>query len=162
MLFISLLLILVLSFCFVGIFLGAPYMPTLNKQVEIALELAELKKGDTLLELGCGDGRVLIAAAKKDIKAIGYEINPFLVLICDLRTIKYRQLVQIKWGNYWDKSWPAADIVFVFLISRYMEKLDKRLNNYPYKPIKLISFAFKIKGKRITKSKNGLFLYIYK
>ena len=47
--------ILVISFGFV-VFVGPPYLPTLDKQVRTALDLLDLKKGQTLLELGCGDG----------------------------------------------------------------------------------------------------------
>jgi hypothetical protein len=51
------LVILVMLICFGGVLLfGAPYLPTLKPQVHAALELANLKPGQTLLELGCGDG----------------------------------------------------------------------------------------------------------
>jgi ribosomal protein L11 methylase PrmA len=66
-------------FGFVLIF-GAPYLPTLDKPMKAALELAELKPGQTLLELGCGDGKVLIAAAKQGVHATGFELNPLLVI----------------------------------------------------------------------------------
>lgn len=155
------LFIFVLIFCLAGIFLGAPYLPTLNKQVEAALELVNLDEGQTLLELGCGDGRVLIAAAKRGLKAVGYEINPVLFLISYLRTRKYRAQVKVIWGNYWQKEWPPADGVFVFLINRYMAKLDSRLKQYYSRPLKLVSFAFKIPGKEIVDSKFGVFLYLY-
>ena len=67
-------LVVVLLFGFVVIF-GAPYLPTLSRQTEDALELLDLKTGQTLLELGSGDGRVLLAAAKRNLKAVGYEIK---------------------------------------------------------------------------------------
>jgi hypothetical protein len=49
-------LIIILAFQFVVIFLGAPYVPTLNKQRETALDLLKLKSGQTLIDLGSGDG----------------------------------------------------------------------------------------------------------
>jgi precorrin-6B methylase 2 len=76
-----LLLIIILAFQFVVLFLGAPYVPTLHKQREIALDLLKLKPGQTLIDLGCGDGAMLIEAAKRGIKVVGYEINPLLVFI---------------------------------------------------------------------------------
>ena len=78
-------IILMLSFGAVLLF-GAPYLPTLNPQVKAALELSELKAGDTLLELGCGDGKVLIAAAKLGINVVGFELNPFVAFVAWLRT----------------------------------------------------------------------------
>jgi hypothetical protein len=75
------LLLVILAFQFVVLFLGAPYVPTLPKQREAALDLLKLKPGQTLIDLGCGDGAMLIAAAKRGINSVGYEINPLLALI---------------------------------------------------------------------------------
>ncbi len=58
----------------------APYVPTPQEVVDRMLELAEIKNGDLLYDLGSGDGRIVITAAKKyGVKAIGFEINPALV-----------------------------------------------------------------------------------
>jgi hypothetical protein len=54
---------------------GAPYLPTLTPQVEAALDMLDLKPGQTMLELGCGDGKVLIAAAKRGWHCVGYELK---------------------------------------------------------------------------------------
>jgi hypothetical protein len=144
------------------VFIGAPYLPTLNRQSKVALELLDLKPGETLIELGSGDGRMLKAAAQKGLHAVGYEINPFLILISWLYTWKYRTRVRIIWGNYWSRPWPKADGVYVFLISNFMKKLDKKLVQYPHKPLKVASFAFKIPGKKPRAEKDGVLLYIYK
>src|SRR4051812_6247397 len=118
--------VIVLLFGFVVVF-GAPYLPTLKKQTSEALNLLNLKEGQTLLELGCGDGRVLKAAARRGLCGVGYELNPLLVVIAWLNTIKYRKQVKIIWGNYWNRSWPEAQGIFVFLLAKYMEKLDKKI-----------------------------------
>ncbi len=162
MLFLWFILVFVLVCFLMGVILGAPYLPTLNKQIETALDLAELSKDQVLIELGSGDGRVLIAAAKLGIKSVGYELNPILVIISYLRTVRYRGSIRIIWANYWRADWPQADAVFVFLIERYMKKLDSYLLKYKYRPVKLISFAFKIPGKTPTQSKAGVYIYQYK
>jgi precorrin-6B methylase 2 len=95
-----LLLIIILAFQFVVLFLGAPYVPTLHKQREIALDLLKLKPGQTLIDLGCGDGAMLIEAAKRGIKVVGYEINPLLVFIAWARTRRYSKNVKIIRGNF--------------------------------------------------------------
>ncbi|HEV8341546.1 MAG TPA: methyltransferase domain-containing protein [Candidatus Binatia bacterium] len=54
-----------------------PYVPTPQDVVERMLELAQVKKGDVVYDLGSGDGRIVITAAKKyGVKAIGFEIDP--------------------------------------------------------------------------------------
>jgi 16S rRNA A1518/A1519 N6-dimethyltransferase RsmA/KsgA/DIM1 with predicted DNA glycosylase/AP lyase activity len=152
--------LLFFAFTFVVAF-GAPFLPTLKDRVPEALELTNLKPGQTILELGSGDGRVLIAAARKGINSVGYELNPLLVVYSKLRAIKYRKYVKIIWGNYWVKQWPKADAIFVFLLQPYMQKLDtKIIQNYP-EGIKLVSFAFTIPDKKPKKEIKGLYLYFY-
>lgn len=156
--------LLLICFSFVLLF-GAPYLPTQKKQIETALSLMSLKKGDMFIELGCGDGRVLRAAAKQGIRGIGYELNPILYVIAKLSLFRYRNIASVRLKNFWTSSWPNANAVFVFLLDRYMQKLDQKMNDYcdgQNKQITLVSFAFKIPGKNIEMSKNGLFVYHYK
>jgi SAM-dependent methyltransferase len=153
--------IFVFIFGFVIAF-GAPYLPTLDAHKKLALKMLALKPGNTMLELGCGDGRILADAAKRGIKCIGYEINPLLVLAAKWQTRKYRHLVKVRMKNYWGEALPEADAIFVFLLPKYMKKLDKKITQEISKPVKLISVAFEIPGRKPTKQKNGLFLYEYK
>jgi hypothetical protein len=153
----------VLFTCFAGvIFFGAPYLPTLKPQIKAAIELSNLQSGQTLIELGCGDGRLLVAAAKQGIKTVGYEINPILALIAWARTRRYSKNIKIVWGNFWHQPWPPADCIFVFLVDRYMPRLDKSIKDYEHTPVRLVSFAFKIPGRPIIRQKHGVYLYQYK
>ena len=149
-----------LSFSFVLLF-GAPFLPTLKKQIDEALNLLDLKPGETLLELGCGDGRVLMAAAQRGLSVVGYELNPILVVVAKLRTWPNRRSVTIIWGDYWQLSWPPADGIFSFILPRYMDKLNKKIIQYKYRPIRVASFAFAIPNKKPFRVKNGVFLYNY-
>lgn len=150
--------------CFSFVLLvGAPYLPTLTPQIKISLDLVALKQGQTLLELGSGDGRVLFAAAEQGIRAVGYELNPLLVLYTKIRAYKYKGLVEVRWGNFWHKQWPQANGIFSFQLEKYMNRLDKKIvHEYPGQKIKLVSFAFKVPNKKPVKSEGGVFLYEYK
>jgi SAM-dependent methyltransferase len=154
-------ILLVIAFGFVVLY-GAPYLPTLGRQTETALDLLDLKPGQTLLELGSGDGRVLVAAARRGLNVTGYELNPVLALFSWARTRKYRAQIKVVWGNYWRKDWPLTDGIFVFLLDKYMERLDTNIvQKYPGHQVKLVSFAFEIPNKKPIKAKQGLFLYAY-
>ncbi len=157
----SLGLIFILSFGYVLLY-GAPYLPTLKPQIDTGLKLAGLKPGDHLLELGCGDGKVLLAAASLGLKVTGYELNPFLALLAWFRTRAYRSQVTVIWGNFWTKPWPPADAIYVFLLQKYMSKLDTAINHYQHKPIKLISVAFTVPDKSFDKQTNGVSVYTYR
>lgn len=140
---------------------GAPYLPSLSSQIGIALELVDLTEGQHLLELGCGDGKVVIAAAERGLRVTGYELNPILALISWIRTRRYKGRVKIIWGNFWWRRLPVCDGIFVFLLPKYMGKLDKKIIQESSNPVKLVSFAFKIPNKTITAQKEGVFLYAY-
>jgi SAM-dependent methyltransferase len=151
--------IFVLLLAFGGVILrGAPYVPTLDPQARAALELLDLKPGQTLLELGSGDGKILVVAARAGLYVVGIELNPFLVAVSRLRTWRYRKQVRIIWGDFWMVDWPECDGVFSFLLGRFMPRLDQRMQTLK-KP--LASFAFKIPDRTIAAEKAGVFLYKY-
>jgi SAM-dependent methyltransferase len=151
--------VFVLALAFGGVLLrGAPYVPTLDAQARAALELLNLKPGQTLLELGSGDGKMLLLAAQAGLNVVGIELNPFLVLVSWLRTRRYRKQVRVIWGDFWRVKWPECDGVFVFLLDPFMSKLDKRMQAIQ-KP--LASFAFKIPGRKAAGEKSGVYLYRY-
>lgn len=152
----------VLVFGFV-VFFGAPYLPSMKRQIQASLDLLNLREGQTLLEIGCGDGRVMRAGAERGLRVIGYELNPILVIFARIHTWKYRKQVQVRWGNFWQANWPETDGIYVFLLDKYMKKLDKVIiQTYGGRPVKLVSFAFRIPGKKVTKELNGVYLYTYK
>lgn len=141
---------------------GAPYLPTLTGQIDTALDLAGIRPGDTLLELGSGDGKVLVAAARRGLKVVGYELNPLLVVLSWLRTRRYRGQVKIVWGDFWHQDWPPAEGIFTFLLPKYMRKLDKKVMQYKYQPVNLVSFAFPIPDRKPAAKRGSVFLYRYK
>lgn len=137
---------------------GAPYVPTLDAQAQAALELLSLKPGQTLLELGSGDGKVLVAAARAGLNVVGIELNPFLVVVSWLCTRRYRRQVRIIWGDFWRVDWPPCDGVFTFLLDRFMPRLDTRMQKV-HRP--LVSFAFQIPGRQPDAAQAGVYLYRY-
>jgi SAM-dependent methyltransferase len=139
---------------------GPPYLPTLNQQAEAALDMLDLKPGQTLLDLGSGDGRVLRAAAKRGLTVVGIELSPLLVIVSYITTWRYRKSVTIIMGNYFRVKWPKADGIFTFMIQRQMGKLDKQIKQWG-KPVRLASVAFTISGKDAADERAGVFLYKY-
>jgi SAM-dependent methyltransferase len=152
---------------FMVAFRGAPYVPTHTKSVEKALDLLHLSKGDTLVDLGSGDGIVLKLAAKRGYRVYGYEINPILCAIAWLRCWKYRKLVTIKCRDFWlTKLPPETDAVFIFLAGPFLKKIDKKLRDtvatHP-KSIKVASYGFRLPHvEMLVASDEGVQVYLYK
>lgn len=146
----------------VVVLFGPPYLPTKRRQIETALDLLALKPGQTLLELGSGDGRVMRAAAQRGLKVVGIEINPLLVLLSWLWLWRFQGQVRVIWGGYFTAKWPQADGIFTFMIQRQMKRLDGHIESWRgSRPLKLASVAFHIPGKKPARHKNGVFLYDY-
>jgi hypothetical protein len=138
---------------------GAPYLPTKRRQVATTLELLKLKPGQTLIDLGSGDGTVLLAAAKQGIKGIGYELNPVLCAIAWLRLWRYRRLVTIRLGDFWLSRLPECDGVFVFLIEHRMAQLRRKLETELTRPTMLASYTFELPGYQPVAERDGVRLY---
>lgn len=160
MLWLAGVLVLVLLFGFVLLF-GAPYLPTLSAQQKAALDLLNLKPGQTMLELGSGDGRMLIAAARQGVRAVGYELNPLLFVWSWLATLRYRRLVTVRLANFWRVALPACDGIYVFLLDRYMARLHTKITQEISGSVKVVSFAFKFPKFKHTTEKSGMYLYIF-
>ncbi len=140
------------------VFVGAPYLPALKHQIETGLDLLDLQPGQTMIDLGCGDGKVLVAAARRGYRVVGVELNPVLALVARIRTWRYRRLVSVRCADFWHSKLPVSDGVFVFLIPRLMPKLDQLMKR---RGGKLVSVAFRIPGSKPVKERNDVFLYEY-
>lgn len=161
MVILTILFLFVLPFAFVLLY-GAPYLPTRQQQAKEALNLLGLKKGDVFVDLGSGDGAVLIEAAKRGLICYGYELNPLVWFVSRIRTAKYGKQVTVKFQNFWNVPLPAnTKGVFVFLLDKYMVKLDQKLQKELPKSGRLVSYTFQIPNKTIAVEKNALYLYKY-
>ncbi|GAC1369769.1 MAG: hypothetical protein NVSMB39_1940 [Candidatus Saccharimonadales bacterium] len=154
------LLIIVLPFG-IGAILGAPYLPILHRDSERLLKLAGLKPGQTLVDLGSGDGRLLRAAAAQGIRCVGYEINPYLVLISRLVCWRYHHLVTIRTADFWHIKLPPADAIYVFALDKYMPRLDMKFTAEITRPTKVVSYIFTIPTRQPIHSTSNTYIYEY-
>lgn len=112
-----------------SMFWGAPYAPLGKKKIEKLLTLLEVKPGETAIDLGSGDGRIVIALAKKGAIAHGYELNPLLALWSKWK-IKREKLdgkAYIHWGDFWKEDLSQFDIITIYLTTHAQKKLEKKL-----------------------------------
>jgi SAM-dependent methyltransferase len=92
---------------------GVPWVPTSMNLVHTMLRMAEVGSGDLVYDLGCGDGRVLVAAARRyGARAVGYEINPLRYLWCQLliTVLGLRDRVRIVFGDFFDQDLGGAEL----------------------------------------------------
>ena len=153
---------LVALFGFVAFF-GAPYVPSKKRDVEQAFdELYQLNENDTLVDIGSGDGLVLRAAARRGARAVGYELNPVLVLIS--RLLSRRQPnVTVYLANFWRSTLPATTtVVYTFGDSRDIVKMYKKVEATAVelgRPVSFISYGFEVPGLAPKKQVGAYHLY---
>lgn len=140
---------------------GAPWLPSLKPHRQAAFDLLKLKPGQTIIDLGCGDGRFLKAAASRGFNAEGYELNPFMYAIAWLITRRYFKRVKLRFGDMWKADISQADAIYVFLFDRYMKQLDDKLKAEAKPGLLLASHTFKIPGKKPIAHQYGIYLYKY-
>jgi SAM-dependent methyltransferase len=124
----------------------APWVPSYQKDLDRALKLADLKAGETFIDLGCGDGRVVIEAAEKfGADASGYEIALPMIAVLMLR--RKRERVRYFYKSLFDADLSKADVVYLFgtpptLRGKLTAKLEREL-----KPgARVISYTFSLEG----------------
>jgi len=123
---------------------AAPYAGLSEERIKNVLELAGDMKGKKVVDLGSGDGRVVIAFAKKGAEAHGYEINPLLVWR-SRRTIIRAGLQDhaiIHWRSFWSADFRQYDLIHCFCINFMMGRLERKLKKEFSKKGRIISVYF--------------------
>ena len=117
-----------------------------------------LEPGQTYIELGSGDGRLVAAAAKKGARAIGYEVNPLLWFISWLRILRLKD-AHVQLANFWSKDIGSADVVMAFLVPRTMPRLEKKLVKEMKPGSKFVSYVFRLPNRDPALTHKGWFVY---
>jgi cyclopropane fatty-acyl-phospholipid synthase-like methyltransferase len=129
----------------------APYVPSPQPVVERMLELADLKPYETVYDLGCGDGRILITAAREfHAKAVGVELSGKLVRQAQDQVNKMglANRVTIVEGDLMKADLRPADVVTVYLLTSANDELKPAFEKSLRKGARVVSHDFQIRGWR--------------
>lgn len=130
---------------------GAPWLPTPHRAVEAGLAAASVRPGDVVVDIGAGDGRVLVAAARRGATAVGYELSPFLWAFAWLRVRATRSRATVKLADGFRADLSAATVLFSFLRPATMPLLAAALarRKTPH-PVRVLSYAFPFPETPVT------------
>jgi len=140
---------------------GVPYVPTSRKRIEAMLEMSKVKPGEYVVDLGSGDGRIVIAFARHGAHVDGYELNPTLVFLARLRIwcIGYSSQANIHMRNYWHVDLSRFDIVTIFGFPPMMDAIRKKFERELRPGTRILSNSFQLPGwKSIGKKRRSLFV----
>jgi ribosomal protein L11 methylase PrmA len=141
---------------------GPVYVPTLARTVEAMVNLSEVKPGMKMVDLGSGDGRIVVAFAKAGAIATGLEINPILVWYSRLKIRKngLAGKAQILSNSFWSQNLSEYDIVVIFGIDHVMKRLSDKLAAELKPSAIVISNAFHLPN--FVEVRKGGSLIVYK
>lgn len=125
----------------------APWWRTSQKTARAICKLAKVKKGDLIYDLGSGDGTALMIAAKEfGATGVGIEIDPFRYWVSKilLKKNSVTDKVIILRKNFFAQDIKDADIIFVYLIPKTLEKLLPKFKKELKKGTRIVSFVYEI------------------
>jgi len=149
---------------YLPIFWGAPWLPTSLRTADKMLRMAGTKPGHTVVDLGAGDGRLVILAARKyRAKGIGVEIDPLRVLAANLGIflLGLRGKAGVRWGNLHRFNLTGADVVTLYLMQGTNQKLKENLEKTLRPGAKVVSHLFSMSGWTpvALDDRHGIFVY---
>ena len=182
LLIIFLLLFVIITFFLfaIDLFLDLPYVATKKEKIGTIIRLANIKKGETVVDLGSGDGRLLFAAAKSGVHAVGYEINPFLIVFTKVKAYflfpschcgersdsridsgqaRMTGSVIVKRQNLWKANLKIADVIFVYGRKKTMQKFEDFVFQNAKRGARIVVNTNAFPKKKPLKSENEIFLY---
>ena len=125
---------------------GALYVSTSRARIDAALDAVPMTADQLLVDLGCGDGRVLRRATDRyGVRAVGYELNPMAYLRARLRCMGNRRLSVVH-ANFWQVDIAGADVVFCYLFPDVMARLAGKLHAEAKTGLQVVSFNFPVPG----------------
>jgi precorrin-6B methylase 2 len=139
-----LLFVLILLWILVPTLYGLPPVPTKPKRIRKALELVNLQPNEVIYDLGAGDGRVLLLAAREfGAKAVGVEVGPIQCVLIWLRAVAsgFGNQIKVRWANFYKADLHDADVVFVYATSKEVMKLAPHLEKQLKKGTRLVSIS---------------------
>lgn len=153
--------ILIGIFYLIDVFLELPYVGAKKESIRNITKLANLKKGETIIDLGSGDGRLLFEAAGVGAFATGYEVNPFMIVLSTIkRYLKgYDQEVKIKNLSMWNSDLKIADVIFVYSLAKKMKKFEDFIYKNAKPGTRIIVNTNHFPSKKPTKTLGKIFLY---
>ncbi len=155
----------VVTFAYAG-YSGAPWAPTKKEDVTRFLELAQIKGGEKVFDLGCGDGRLLFVAAEKGAKVTGYEISLLPFIMAKIKQFRFpkRENTQIIFRDFWHVDLSQADLVYFFLMPKVYAKLKEKLDKELKPGARVIAYVWPFdnwEAEKVSTLENAQNLYLY-
>jgi cyclopropane fatty-acyl-phospholipid synthase-like methyltransferase len=144
-----------------GYEIQVPFVTTSSDSLKTILEFAG-EPGQKAVDLGCGDGRVVLELAKHGFAVSGYEIKEALVERAKqrIREAGLTETAHVFLKDFWTVDLSDFDIVYIYGMSTIMGRLEKKLEEELKPGVKVISNIFRFPHWKIAKEKHHVNLYL--
>lgn len=137
---------------------GAPYVWSSKKTVEIMMRFADVRSGERVYDLGCGDGRLVRAAARRGASAVGIEASLLTCILAWLWSLPVRN-ARIRFGDLWEREYVDADVLFCYMLVASMERFEREIWPTLKPGCRVVSNSFRMKGVQADQEEGNVFLY---
>ena len=144
--------------------LGAPWVPTASETVNMMLTAAGVKPNEVVYDLGSGDGRIVVAAAKSfHARSVGIELNPLWVLWTRLKVaiLGLGGRTKVVWGNFFSVDIGEADVVTIYLLQSTNYRLESKLKKELKPGSRVVSHVFTFNDWNPVRVDTKLQIYLY-
>lgn len=145
-----------------------PFFPTRFPLVEAMLDLAEVGTSDVVYDLGSGDGRIVIGAARRGARGVGVELDPVLIRLSlqNAREARVTERTEFRQGDLFQADIREATVVAIYLLPTINARLRPKLQRELAPGTRVVSHAFGVEGwtpeKTVMVGKEKLMLYTIK
>jgi SAM-dependent methyltransferase len=143
---------------------GAPWAPTPMEMVHKMLKMAKVGPGDVVYDLGCGDGRMIIAATRRyGAHAVGIELDPLRFIWCQILItfLGLRGRVRIIFGDFYKQDLSAADVVTCYLLQSTNNKLQAKFKQELRPDTRVVTNFFTFPKLHLVSADKEDKLYLY-
>lgn len=140
-------LLFAFMFTFVAGFFRSPFVPSNRRTIEKMLKIAKIKKGEKVVDLGCGDGRIVVRADRLyGAKAVGYEISWMVWSLAQLNKLLKGSNAKIYRQSFFQADLSQVDVVFCYLLPEAMRQLEPKFKKELKKGARIVSASFSLPG----------------
>jgi 16S rRNA A1518/A1519 N6-dimethyltransferase RsmA/KsgA/DIM1 with predicted DNA glycosylase/AP lyase activity len=138
-----------------------PFVPSSDEKTINMMKLADIKIGEKAVDLGAGEGKLVMAMAAKGADTVGIEIDEERSLTSISRIIAagLQDRARIIRGSFWEHDLSPYDLIVLYGVPSIMERLEKKIENEAKPTVRIVSNHFSFPNWRPVKVVANVYLY---
>lgn len=144
---------------------GVPYIPLNKSKLEFLNQNIKFNVNDRIIDLGCGDGRVLRMFEKQGVRNLtGYEINYWAYLIAKIKNQLHKSKAKVYFKNFNKVDLSQYNVIFCYLLPYAITSMKEKFDRELTPGTRVVSYAFEAKDWRkpeVLSDGNGRKIFIY-